>query len=607
MKKIKLESRVVIGILFILTLISIALTSYYSYNLHHSFDLSSKLQEKRTKSIILADELRQSSDDLTNFARMYAITGDPKYKLIYNRIIDIRNGKEVRPPGYQEVYWDLQVLNTKGINLFTVIVDENGNELGEKISIDKLMENMGMDKIEMEYMKMSKSRSDSLADIEIEVFNTIENTSDWKVKSEARKRLFDVKYLSTKGKIMEPIKKFYRHVDERTKKDLNTEADKSKRYIITVVILTFVTLALVAIMRFAIYSSRKRNDLLLNSLNANNDAINKSNAVIEFCPDGVIMNANDNFLEVMGYTIGEIKGKHHSIFIDKKDINSKKYKKFWEDLGKGKFKSGDFLRYKKDGSVAYIHGTYNPIRKNNEIVKILKIVTDITEKVLQQQELDRKNSYLEHAAKILRHDMHSGINTYIPRGIKSLERRLDKHNDEKLNNQLKSPMKMLKEGLLHAQKVYRGVTEFTNLVKKDASLNTENVEGSKALKNFLKSTSYFKNVKIGDLGTLDINESLFCTAIDNLVRNGLRYNDSESKIVKIYRIDNTVYVEDNGRGMTKEEFIELSKPYTRKESNKETGSGLGLNICIEIMKEHGFIVTCDKTNNGTKISIQIDD
>ena len=123
MKKIKLESRIVIGILFILTLISIALTSYYSYNLHHSFDLSSKLQEKRTKSIILADELRQSSDDLTNFARMYAITEDLRYKLIYNRIIDIRNGKEVRPPGYQEVYWDLQVLNTKGINLFTVIVD----------------------------------------------------------------------------------------------------------------------------------------------------------------------------------------------------------------------------------------------------------------------------------------------------------------------------------------------------------------------------------------------------------------------------------------------------------------------------------------------------
>jgi K+-sensing histidine kinase KdpD len=64
-------------------------------------------------------------------------------------------------------------------------------------------------------------------------------------------------------------------------------------------------------------------------------------------------------------------------------------------------------------------------------------------------------------------------------------------------------------------------------------------------------------------------------------------------------------VEDNGRGITNEEFIELSKPYTRKEGQKEGGSGLGLNICIAILKEHGFKITAEKLDSGTKLKIKL--
>ena len=65
-------------------------------------------------------------------------------------------------------------------------------------------------------------------------------------------------------------------------------------------------------------------------------------------------------------------------------------------------------------------------------------------------------------------------------------------------------------------------------------------------------------------------------------------------------------VEDNGRGMSVEEFEEYSKPYVRKEGNKESGSGLGLNICIAIMNEHGFTVNCEKSKHGgTKLKIKL--
>jgi signal transduction histidine kinase len=113
-------------------------------------------------------------------------------------------------------------------------------------------------------------------------------------------------------------------------------------------------------------------------------------------------------------------------------------------------------------------------------------------------------------------------------------------------------------------------------------------------------------VVIKDLPTVDVNEALFCTAIDNLIRNGLKYNDSDTKMVTIYVEDNdTLVIQDNGRGLTQQDFEHLSKPYTRKEGQKESGSGLGLNICVAILQEHGFHISCEKNDVGTKMKIKI--
>ena len=126
------------------------------------------------------------------------------------------------------------------------------------------------------------------------------------------------------------------------------------------------------------------------------------------------------------------------------------------------------------------------------------------------------------------------------------------------------------------------------------------------LRNYLSATSYIKQVKIERLPSIEVNEPLFCTAIDNLIRNGLKYNDSSTKKISIYMENNvTLCVEDNGRGITNEEFEKLSKPYTRRNGQKEGGSGLGLNICIAILKEHDFTITAEKLEKGTKLKIKI--
>jgi signal transduction histidine kinase len=219
-------------------------------------------------------------------------------------------------------------------------------------------------------------------------------------------------------------------------------------------------------------------------------------------------------------------------------------------------------------------------------------------------ELNKKNIYLEHAAKIIRHDMHSGINTYLPRGIKSLQRRISEEDIERLK--IKSPMQLISDGLFHAQKVYAGVYEFTNLVKENASMSKQKLSIKRILSEYLKLTAYQQQVLLDDnLPEIEVNEPLFCTAIDNLIRNGLKYNDSSTKWVKVYLEDGFLIIEDNGRGLSNEDFIKLSEPYTRKKNQKESGTGLGLNICVQILNEHGFSITAEKTKTGTKLKIKL--
>ena len=142
-------------------------------------------------------------------------------------------------------------------------------------------------------------------------------------------------------------------------------------------------------------------------------------------------------------------------------------------------------------------------------------------------------------------------------------------------------------------------------VKKDVVLNKDDCNLKSILEDYLSSTAYISQVIIDELPTIEVNEALFCTAVDNLIRNGLKYNDSDTKFVKITSDENNIYIQDNGRGITQEDFDHLSKPYIRKEGQKESGTGLGLNICVAILEEHGFIITCEKNEIGTKIKIKI--
>jgi len=353
------------------------------------------------------------------------------------------------------------------------------------------------------------------------------------------------------------------------------------------------------------YSIRENNETQY-FLNDFENFVDSSTLISKADKNGNITYVNEKFTDVSGWTLQEALGKNHNIVnsgTHHKEFWANMYKtvltdkKIWNSVVTNKSKNGDL--YWVD---TFIKANFDS--ETGELLGYISIRQDVTQIYKTLNEINKKNTYLEHAAKILRHDMHSGINTYIPRGVSSLERRLNDDVIKKLK--LEAPLKMLKEGLKHTQKVYKGVYEFTNLVKKDAVMTKEVLNLKTILEIYLKSTVYSSQVIISELPSIAVNESLFCTAIDNLIRNGLKYNDSENRIVNIFiEDDDTLCIQDNGRGLTQEEFEKLSEPYVRKDNQKEQGTGLGLNICIAILKEHNFKVSCEKNDIGTKIKIKI--
>jgi methyl-accepting chemotaxis protein len=117
-------------------------------------------------------------------------------------------------------------------------------------------------------------------------------------------------------------------------------------------------------------------------------AISRSQAVIEFQLDGTIITANDNFLKTMGYSLEEIRGRHHSMFVDEATRQSNEYREFWTRLARGDYQSGEFRRRGKSGKDVWIQAYYNPLfDETGKPFKVVKYASDVTAQVHQREQL----------------------------------------------------------------------------------------------------------------------------------------------------------------------------------------------------------------------------
>jgi methyl-accepting chemotaxis protein len=128
-------------------------------------------------------------------------------------------------------------------------------------------------------------------------------------------------------------------------------------------------------------------------------AIGKSQAVIEFNMDGTIVTANENFLATLGYSLAEIQGKHHSMFVDPAERASADYREFWARLNRGEYQAGEYRRFGRGGKEIWIQASYNPILDlNGRPFKVVKYASDTTEKARTRMAAERARSLIESVA-----------------------------------------------------------------------------------------------------------------------------------------------------------------------------------------------------------------
>ena len=220
---------------------------------HDQEDLTAS-QMVRYRSYLLADELRQSSDDLTRFARTYVLTGEQKYKDLYWDVLAIRNGEKPRPTHYERIYWDLVIPEGK-----------KPRPDGRPIPLETLMHEIGFADEEFDKLKEAQRNSDDLVRMETIAMNAMkgrfpdENGSFTKHGDPdaalARNLLFSDRYHREKAEIMAPIDAFFSLLDQRTRGQVEGFRSKAARDL-WIIIATIVLLNVLSVAGFFLIRSR---------------------------------------------------------------------------------------------------------------------------------------------------------------------------------------------------------------------------------------------------------------------------------------------------------------------------------------------------------------
>ncbi len=196
---------------------------------HRSSALADETAARRYHSLLLADELRQSSDDLTRLARTYVVSGDPKWEKQYFEILDIRDGKLPRPQAYERIYWDFRAAGADSVR-----------PAGEAVPLLELMKKAGFAANELAKLEEAKANSDGLVRTETIAMNMVKGLYDDGKggftrqappdAAKAREMMHDLAYHQNKARIMKPVDEFLVLLDQRTSVELAAAVAAGRRW-----------------------------------------------------------------------------------------------------------------------------------------------------------------------------------------------------------------------------------------------------------------------------------------------------------------------------------------------------------------------------------------
>ncbi|TDO98084.1 methyl-accepting chemotaxis protein [Marinomonas balearica] len=204
----------------------------------------------------------------------------------------------------------------------------------------------------------------------------------------------------------------------------------------------------------------------LSRLEAFYSALDRSNALIEFTPEGVVLEANSNFLKAMEYgSVSEVAGKHHRNFCDEEFYEQNP--SFWSELAKGGIKSGQFKRFTRSGKVIWLEATYNPVYGDQgNVIKVVKIASDITKQVERQHDVQR-------AAEVA-HSTSVETSEVSKQGVDVLERTVSSSKEITLHvneaSQYIDQLNAQSEDISKIVTTISGIAEQTNLLALNAAI-----------------------------------------------------------------------------------------------------------------------------------------
>ncbi|WP_029215920.1 methyl-accepting chemotaxis protein [Pseudoalteromonas maricaloris] len=237
------------GIIVFVVIVTLLVVNMYNALLDFE-----QMAANRYKAYQLADELRQSSDDLTRLGRTYAVTGNDKYEKMYMDVLAIRNGEKPRPEGYHKIYWDL-VLN----------YGEKPKPDGQREVLLDAMKAAGFSQKELNYLSEAQANSDGLVALEVEAMNAVkgkfkDSAGNYTIQGEpnlnkAVKLTHSDDYHRNKANIMKPVESFFTELESRTKQNVVQAHSAVESYVLWAMMMLVIT---VCFSLFGVYLVRRR-------------------------------------------------------------------------------------------------------------------------------------------------------------------------------------------------------------------------------------------------------------------------------------------------------------------------------------------------------------
>lgn len=521
------------------------------------------VEDRRSESVRLADDLRRSSDDLTRMARLYVSTGEPRYRDWFEEIIAIRNGSAPRPDRYDLVYWDLVDPD-----------DVRPRGAGEPKALEDLMIAAGFTVEEFILLREAEARSNALTLIENIAMDAVEGrfdddtdrpvvdgVPDMKMASEL---MFGDEYMAHKKAIMEPINEFLTMIDLRTMREVDALHDRVQRYGWMALIISAIT---ISISWVAVAIVRRRVLAPLTILEVSMAVISSGDysKPVEYASDdefGDLVEAFNEMQRRIDENMGELDEKRHALEVEVLARTSE-------------------LRHTVDS-------------------------------------LEHSNRDLERMALVTAHDLSEPLRKIVIFG----ERLADSARDD-LDDRSRDYLDRMTSATVRMQALVDGLLAFSRVTTHAEPFVWVDLGGiargvASDLEMMISDTG--ATVEIGDLPSVWGEPTLLRQLIQNLMSNGIKFHAPDSEPwVRISSDEASGHdnglavalcqfvVEDHGIGIPPDDTGSVFDLFTHLHDRETySGSGIGLSICRRIVDHHAGTITIEpNTPAGTKVVVTL--